>query len=47
MYTTASWTALVSTAARYATDQVKEEYGDDTSVADDRFIGDSSLCLRI
>lgn len=37
----------VSTAARYATDQVKEEYGDDTSVADYRFIGDSSLCLRI
>lgn len=37
----------VSTAARYATDQVKEEYGDDTSVADYRFIGDSSLCLRV
>lgn len=36
----------VSTAACYATDQVKEEYGDDTSVADYRFIGDSSLCLR-
>ncbi|ABE51179.1 hypothetical protein [Methanococcoides burtonii] len=36
----------VSTAASYAADETKEEYGDDTSVANYRLIGDSTLCLR-
>lgn len=36
----------VSEAARYAADEVEEEFGDATDVENNRFIGDSSLCLR-
>ncbi|WP_406657853.1 hypothetical protein V7O62_04655 [Methanolobus sp. ZRKC2] len=36
----------VSQAARYAEDEVEDEFGDATDVADNRFIGNSNLCLR-
>ncbi|MDD4690573.1 MAG: hypothetical protein PHE51_12635 [Eubacteriales bacterium] len=36
----------VSEAARYAGDEVEEEFGSADDVRDSRFIGNSSLCLR-
>lgn len=36
----------VSEAANYAEDEVEEEFGDATDVANNRFIGNSNLCLR-
>ncbi|HJH26989.1 MAG TPA: hypothetical protein C5S37_09535 [Methanophagales archaeon] len=35
----------VSIAANYAEDKVEEEFGDASDVGNNRFIGDSSLCL--
>ncbi len=38
--------STVSEAARYAADEVEEEFGDETDVGNNLFIGNSSLCLR-
>lgn len=36
----------VSEAARYAADEVEEEFGYATDVSNNQFIGNSNLCLR-
>ncbi|AKB55474.1 MULTISPECIES: hypothetical protein [Methanosarcina] len=36
----------VSEAANYARNQVEKEFGDAADVANNRFIGNSNLCLR-